>query len=55
MMSVNYLKFLRLMEHQAKLKLNKRRTPALNQTLLVGRVLPGRSPYELALGFNPSR
>ena len=34
-------------------RLNKVRSPILNQSLLIGRVMPGRTPYEKAAAFNP--
>lgn len=37
----------------APLKLNKIKAPALSSNILIGRVLPGRTPYEEASGFNP--
>ena len=37
----------------APMKLNKIKTPALENSVLVGRVIPGRTPYEEASGFNP--
>merc|ERR1712037_553743 len=37
----------------APMKLNKQKTPALDSPVLVGRVLPGRTPYEEASGFRP--
>jgi len=34
-------------------KLNKQPQPCLNNSLLIGQVLPGKTPYEEASGFNP--
>ena len=36
-----------------KLKLNRIQSPILESNLLIGRVLPGRTPYEEASGFRP--
>ena len=36
-----------------KLKLNRVQSPILESNLLIGRVLPGRTPYEEASGFRP--
>ena len=35
------------------LQLNQRPSPILNSSILVGRVLPGKTPYEEASGFRP--
>jgi hypothetical protein len=45
----------RYMLRLAPLKLNRVRSPILDQSILLGRVLPGKTPYEEASGFNPSR
>jgi len=37
----------------APMKLNKIKTKALDSPILIGRVLPGRTPYEEASGFRP--
>ena len=37
----------------APMKLNKQKTKALESPILVGRVLPGLTPYEEASGFRP--
>merc|ERR1711935_1371 len=37
----------------APMKLNKVKTKALDSPILIGRVLPGRTPYEEASGFRP--
>jgi hypothetical protein len=45
----------RFMLRLAKNKLNKVRSPILDQSLLLGRVLPGKTPYEEATGVDPRR
>ncbi len=42
----------RMWKH-ADMKLNKQLSPILNSPILVGRVLPGRTPFETASGFRP--
>merc|ERR1711936_297613 len=37
----------------APMKLNKVKTKALDSPILIGKVLPGRTPYEEASGFRP--
>lgn len=37
----------------APLKLNRIHSPVLESAILIGRVLPGRTPYEEASGFRP--
>ena len=43
----------RRMVQLAHMKQNKLESPILNSSILIGRILPGRTPYEEASGFQP--
>ena len=36
-----------------QLRLNKQQSPILSSEVLIGRIIPGRTPYEEASGFRP--